>query len=43
MEVTMAIYLNFQKFKNKYNKVLAVAICYDFNNKEHTCKIEEIK
>ncbi len=31
-----------QKFKKEYNKVLAVAICYDFNNKEHTCKIEKI-
>ena len=28
-----------QKFKKEYNKVLAVAICYDFNNKEHSCKI----
>ena len=32
-----------QKFKGEYNKVLAVAICYDFNNKEHSCKIEELK
>ncbi|MGL5084679.1 MAG: AAA family ATPase, partial [Clostridium sp.] len=28
--------------KRKNNKVLAVAICYDFNNKEHSCKIEEL-
>ncbi len=32
-----------QKFKKENNKVLAVAICYDFNNKEHSCKIEELK
>ena len=32
-----------QKFKKEYNKILAVAICYDFNNKEHSCKIEELK
>ncbi|WP_394897952.1 AAA family ATPase [Clostridium butyricum] len=31
-----------QKFKKEYNNILAVAICYDFNNKEHTCKIEKI-
>lgn len=31
-----------QKFKNKYNKVLAIAICYDFDKKEHSCNIEEL-
>ncbi|WP_394886932.1 AAA family ATPase [Clostridium butyricum] len=31
-----------QKFKKEYNNILVVAICYDFNNKEHTCKIEKI-
>ncbi|MDU4660894.1 MAG: PD-(D/E)XK nuclease domain-containing protein, partial [Clostridium butyricum] len=31
-----------QKFKKEYNNILAVAICYDFNNKEHICKIEKI-
>ncbi|MGL5149754.1 MAG: PD-(D/E)XK nuclease domain-containing protein, partial [Clostridium sp.] len=32
-----------QKFKKEYNKVLAVAICYDFDKKEHACKIEELE
>lgn len=32
-----------QKFKKEYNKILAVAICYDFDEKEHSCKIEELK
>lgn len=32
----------FKNLKKEYNNILAVAICYDFNNKEHTCKIEKI-
>lgn len=33
-----------EKFRKEYKhkKVLAVAICYDSKNKEHSCKIEEI-
>lgn len=33
-----------QKFRNEYGdkKILAVAICYDSEEKEHACKIEEI-
>ena len=34
----------YQKFikENSNRKILAVAICYDKNNKKHECKIEEI-
>ncbi|MGL5417700.1 MAG: AAA family ATPase [Clostridium sp.] len=31
-----------QKLKKEYQKILAVAICYDFKLKEHKCIIEEI-
>ena len=29
--------------KEHEKKILAVAICYDFKNKEHECKIEGFK
>lgn len=33
-----------EKFKkeNSNKKIFAVAICYDSNNKDHSCKIEEL-
>lgn len=31
-----------EKFKNEYENILAVAICYDSKTKEHICKIERI-
>ena len=33
---------NLLKDIREINKALAVGICYDFKNKEHSCTIEEL-